>query len=602
MLRILCLCRLAGRRANRESRLIPPRVGNITRISFIAHLPCVEGVYESVPVLGRFLQNGAAQAPCRSVSCAPVDTAARIMMQAPPREPEGSVPWRGRFMKGCEILELLELKTKLWNIFSVQENNFCSAVMDAAKNEKMLAAYCDLVEDDLNTDELQKIFQYYYADRKEKCQDYTPKSIAKLCAVATEKQGDVVYDLCAGSGAMTIQKWAQNHRKAFVCEELDERVIPFLLFNLAVRNICGYVLNRNALTLEFVRGYKLTPGDRFSDIEEIAIAPEILADEIISNPPYNIKWDAPAPMLADSRFQGKSIPPASNANFAFVLTALSRMKPGGSCAFVLPCGILSSEPEKEVREYLIDAGMVERVIVLPDKMFEATSIPTCVIVFSAGNKAVKFYDCRQKAIQEQRDQNGQFGGASHENRTYHKMVNALPDDVIGSVCGVCENIPEFSQEISIEQIAKNGYNLIPSRYIPFQEREEQHRPYADIMADINRISRERSIIKITINETWAKELGLFDAAKSAEQEESVNLDKTFSLLGGHYESKRYLTLTKSKELKIENQDKEILSSLINFFLPMWKQHVFYLNQEENRLLAELRDAMIPELMNGKLKI
>lgn len=98
MLRILCLCCLAGRRANRESRLIPPRVGNITRISFIAHLPCVEGVYESVPVLGRFLQNEAAQAPCRSVSCAPVDIAARIMMQAPPREPKRSVPWRGRFI------------------------------------------------------------------------------------------------------------------------------------------------------------------------------------------------------------------------------------------------------------------------------------------------------------------------------------------------------------------------------------------------------------------------------------------------------------------------------------------------------------------------
>ena len=98
MLRILCLCRLAGRRANRESRLIPPRVGNIIRISFIAHLPCVEGVYESVPVLGRFLQNGAAQASCGSVSCAPVDTAARIMLQTPPRAPEGSVPWRGRFL------------------------------------------------------------------------------------------------------------------------------------------------------------------------------------------------------------------------------------------------------------------------------------------------------------------------------------------------------------------------------------------------------------------------------------------------------------------------------------------------------------------------
>lgn len=475
------------------------------------------------------------------------------------------------------------------------------ALMSPAK-DNALSAYVDMVGGDLQTDELQKIFQYHYADRKEKMQDYTPKSIAKLCAAATETGGDTVYDLCAGSGALTIQKWAQNSEKTLICEELDERVIPLLLFNMAVRNMGGYVLNRNALTLEFAKGYKLSPGSRFSAIEEIEQAPDILADEVISNPPYNIKWDAPAPMLADSRFQSKPIPPASNANFAFVLTALSRMKPGGKCAFVLPCGVLSSDPEKEIREYLLSTGIVERVIALPDKMFEATSIPTCVIVFSIGNITVKFYDCRRKAEQEQRDQNGQFGGASHENRTYHKTVNVLPDDVIAAVCGCCDNTPEFSQEVSIEEIKKNDCNLVPSRYIAFQEREPQHRPYADIMADINRISRERSIIKIIINETWAKELGLYDAAKSAEQEESVNLDKIFSLLGGHYESKRYLTLTKSKELKIENQDKELLSSLINFFLPMWKQHIFYLNQEENRLLAELRDAMLPDLMCGKLAV
>lgn len=465
-----------------------------------------------------------------------------------------------------------------------------------------LSAYVDLVGGDLQADELQKIFQYHYADRKEKCQDYTPKSIAKLCAASTKTDGDVVYDLCAGSGALTIQKLAQNPKKTFICEELDERVIPLLLFNMAVRNMGGYVLNRNALTMEFAKGYKLSPSSRFSAIEEIYQAPDILADEVISNPPYNIKWDAPAPMLADKRFSEKPIPPASNANFAFVLTALSRMKPDGRCAFVLPCGVLSGDPEKEVREYLINAGMVERVITLPENMFEATSIPTCVIVFSGGNSAVKFYDCRKKAEQEQRDQNGQFGGASHENRTYHKTVNVLPDDVIASVCGNCESVAEFSQEVALEEIAKNDYNLVPSRYIPFQEREEQHRPYADIMADINRISRERSVIKVTINETWAKQLGLYDAAQSVEQEESVNLDKTFSLLGGHYESRRYLTLTKSKELKIENQDKEKLSSIINFFLPMWKQHIFYLNKEENRLLAELRDAMLPDLMSGKLAV
>lgn len=476
------------------------------------------------------------------------------------------------------------------------------ALLSPAK-KSVLSSYVDMVGGDLQTDELQKIFQYYYADRKEKCQDYTPNSIAKLCAVATETGGSVVYDLCAGSGALTIQKWVQNPNKTFICEELDSRVIPLLLFNMAVRNMDGYVLNRNALTLEFENGYKLSTGSEFSEIEEIQSPPDILADEVISNPPYNIKWDAPAPMLADSRFSEKPIPPSSNANFAFVLTALSRMKPGGRCAFVLPCGVLSSEPEKEMREYLLSAGMVERVISMPDKMFEATSIPTCVIVFSGGNKTVKFYDCRKKAAQEQRDQNGQFGGASHENRTYHKTVNVLPDDVISAVCGGCHNEPEFSQEVSVDDILKNDCNLVPSRYIALQGQEGQHRPYADIMADINRVSRERSVIKITCNETLAKAIDLYEVAELDKQADDEGLDKTFQLLGGHYESRRYITLTKNKnEFRVENQDKEILSSLISFFLPMWKQHIFYLNQEENRLLAELRDAMLPELMSGKLEV
>lgn len=298
-------------------------------------------------------------------------------------------------------MELSALKNKIWEIFSVQNNDLFSAVMEAAKNEQMLSSYCELVGGDLNTDELQKIFQYHYADRKEKMQDYTPASLAKLCAAETKTNGEVVYDLCAGSGALTIKKWADNPNKVFVCEELDERVIPLLLFNMAVRNMTGWVINRNALTMETQDTYRIETGKRFSTIKEEAAAPVIVADEIISNPPYNIKWDAPEPLLADERFSDGPIPPSSNANFAFVLTALSRMKKDGRCAFILPCGCLSSDSEAEVREYLISAGLVERVIVNPDKMFESTSIPTCVIVFSHGNKKIKFYDCRKRAEQEQ---------------------------------------------------------------------------------------------------------------------------------------------------------------------------------------------------------
>ncbi|MBD5128454.1 MAG: N-6 DNA methylase [Ruminococcaceae bacterium] len=503
-------------------------------------------------------------------------------------------------------MELSKLTNSFLNLIGAEKDNLFESIGNILFSERkndILSAYVELVGGDLLTDNLQKIFQYHYADRKEKCQDYTPKSIAKLCAAQTRTNCDTVYDLCAGSGALTIQKWVENKAKTFICEELDDRVIPILLFNLAVRNISGYVINRNALTLEIVKCYRLISGENFSDISVINNVPDIVADEVVSNPPYNIKWEAPAPLLADERFQGKPIPPSSNANFAFVLTALSRMKQDGRCAFVLPNGVLSSDVEKDMREHLINSGMIERVITLPDKMFEATSIPTCIIVFSASNKTVKFYDCRRKAVQEQRDQNGQFGGASHENRTYHKTVNILPDDVIESVCGECEDIAEFSREVNTEEIAEKEYILVPSRYIKFERREAQHRPYEDIMADINRISRERSVIKITCNETLAKSLKLDKLVSQEEKASDIDLNKTFEILGGKYESRRYITLSKNKnEFKIENQDKEILSNIINFFLLMWEQHISYLNSEENRLLAELRDAMLPDLMSGKIDV
>lgn len=446
-------------------------------------------------------------------------------------------------------MELKELVTKTLELFAVPEpselpNALYRICLDG--DTARCQAFVELVGD-LNTDWLQMIWQYYLADREKNKQDYTPKSICALVSRLTDCAGGTVYDLCAGSGALTIQKWAQNGaEKTYICEELDERVIPMLIFNMVIRNIDGYVINRNALTLETSGVWRIRKGDRFSSIEKMETAPMIVADEIISNPPYNIKWDAPEPLTADDRFFMKPIPPASNANYAFVLSAVSRMTHQGRCAFVLPAGVLSGAQEQEIREYLIDSGLLECVISLPDRMFESTSIGTCILVFSRGNSAVKMFDLRKKAMQEQRDQNGQFGGASHERRTYHKIVNVLPDDAIDSVCGECNDIPGFSKTATPEEIKANGFILVPSRYIRMEEQEHIHRPYADIMADINRISRERSAIKITCNETLAKQLGLHALAQQVEQEDGEALNRTFALLGGKYERKKYISLTKNK--------------------------------------------------------
>lgn len=159
-------------------------------------------------------------------------------------------------------MELKELCEKVVEIFSIKDISELRGALETcvfANDTNKMSAFCDCVGD-LKIDWLQKIFQYYEADRVEKKQDYTPLSLCKLCAELTKTEGDTIYDICAGSGALTIQKWAQNSQKTFICEELDTNVLPFLLFNMIVRNMNGYIINRDVLSQKLIKVYHLISG------------------------------------------------------------------------------------------------------------------------------------------------------------------------------------------------------------------------------------------------------------------------------------------------------------------------------------------------------
>ena len=327
---------------------------------------------------------------------------------------------------------------------------------------------------------------------------------------------------------------------------------------------------------------------------------------LISNPPYNMKWNLQPFAQLQPRFCDCELPPESNANYAFILTAISLIT--DKAVLLLPCGVLSTDnkQEKEIRKYLVDKNLIEGVITCPDKMFEATSIPTCIIVFNKKKETthISFIDMRQTYEIEQREQNGQFGGASHENRTYKKNVKVFTDEQMQKAIECITNqsaIPEFAKSVSIQTVAENDYSLIPSRYIDFQEQEYQHREYADIVADINRITAEKNACKLTINESLAKTLGFDVALYKIDQEESRLNDLLKQLGTESFIKQNYFTVSKNKnEIKFENKSKDILSSVLIMILNTWKQHIYYLNNEENRYLAELRDALLPDLMSGKI--
>src|SRR5574344_1224496 len=151
---------------------------------------------------------------------------------------------------------------------------------------------------------------------------------------------------------------------------------------------------------------------------------------LISNPPYNMKWDIPIFPQMQDRFSNTEIPPASNANFVFILTALEM---SDRCIFILPCGILTTEnkQEKEIRKYLIENNLIDSVIACPDNMFEATSIPTCILILDKNKKydTIEMIDMRNKFEIEIREQNGQFGGDSHTKRVYKKEVKIFTNDI-----------------------------------------------------------------------------------------------------------------------------------------------------------------------------
>ena len=307
--------------------------------------------------------------------------------------------------------------------------------------------------------------------------------------------------------------------------------------------------------------------------------------------------------MLDGRFP--VLPPASNANYAFVFNCLARTKE--KAVLILPNGIMSERTEYDCRKYLVDNDLIETIIIMPDKMFDVTSISTCILVLNKCKKhkgEICFIDSRKNCIVKEREQNGQFGGASHTGRTYKKAYNVLSDENIQRILDVIEsreNKSEFSAIKKNEDVAENEYMLIPSRYIEFREQAQSHRNFQEIADNINYISRMQNACKLVINETIAKNLGLDMETFKQGKKNSEEMRSQMKTLGIDIEVEDYIQYTKKKnEFVFKCNDKELLPDIFLQFFAVWKNQIALLNTMQNQYLAELRDALLPDLMSGKI--
>lgn len=163
---------------------------------------------------------------------------------------------------------------------------------------------------------------------------------------------------------------------------------------------------------------------------------------------------------------------------------------------------------------------------------------------------------------------------------------------------LAEEAAELAQAATIEDIKAQDFCISPSQYVKSEPIGVRHRAYQDIAADYNRSVRMKNAVRITFNRTAAKRLGLDPSL----YENDIDISPSFKLVGCDAEKDNFVHFSANDGIRIECSTKDgDIPIMISDFIRSWTQYIRTLNSEANRYLAEFRDALLPDLMSGKIE-
>jgi len=328
--------------------------------------------------------------------------------------------------------------------------------------------------DDPNTarDVLGQVYEYFLgmfanAEGKRGGQFYTPASIVKtLVAVLSPHEGKV-YDPCCGSGGMFVQseKFIEAHGGklgdvSIYGQEANPTTWRLAAMNLAIRGI-DFNLGRE-------------PNDTFVKNQH----PDLRADYILANPPFNISDWWHGSLMGDPRWVYGD-PPQGNANYAWLQHMLYHLKPTGRAGIVLANGSMSSSQNNEgtIRAAMVEADVVEVMVALPGQLFFNTQIPACLWFL------VKQKDKRKGEVL--------FIDARKLGSMISRVQAELTDEVISRIentvaawrgeGGDYEDVPGYCRSVPLAEIAQHGHVLTPGRYVGAEEVEDDDEAFAEKM-------------------------------------------------------------------------------------------------------------------------
>ena len=294
---------------------------------------------------------------------------------------------------------------------------------------------------------------------------YTPSCVVRTLVEVLQPYNGRVYDPACGSGGMFVQsaKFIERHsgninNLSVYGQDSNPTTWKMAQMNLAIRGIEANLGEYNADTF-------------FNDCH-----PTLRADFIMANPPFNLS-DWGADKLRDDVRWKYGMPPASNANFAWLQHMIHHLAPNGKIGMVLANGSLSSQSggEGEIRRNIINADLVECIVAMPTQLFYTTQIPVS-LWFLAKNKKQKgktlFIDARKMGTMVTR----KLRELTEEDiAKIADSYNAYVDDTLEGVKGFCA-------VVTTEEIAKQDYILTPGRYVGIEEQQEDGEPFEEKMA------------------------------------------------------------------------------------------------------------------------
>lgn len=347
---------------------------------------------------------------------------------------------------------------------------------------------------DRSKDTLGRVYEYFLsrfasAEGKSGGQFYTPRHVVRVLVEMLAPYTGRVYDPCCGSGGMFVQSetFIAAHANgngnggngkgdiSIFGQESNYTTWRLARMNLAIRGIDAQIAH----------------GDSFHNDRH----PDLKADYVLANPPFNDS-DWRGDLLKDDKRWVYGVPPAGNANYAWVQHFIHHLAPTGLAGFVLANGSMSSNQsgEGEIRKAIVEADLVDCMVALPGQLFYSTQIPVCLWFLARTKKHGRFRDRRGETLFIDARRLGTL-----VDRTHRELNEAEIAKIAGTYhawrgdrgAGDYADEPGFCMSAALDDIRKQGHVLTPGRYVGAEAAEDDAEPFAERMKRLSGTLRKQ---------------------------------------------------------------------------------------------------------------